>query len=293
MTVFFQQLVTSISIGGLYALLAVGYALIYSVFDFTNFAFGAVMMCGTFAGYFVRVKLNAPIILAIIVAIIAGIAVSVLTELVAYRPMRKKNANRLFLMISAMGMNIFITNLVLCTLGASLRKLPSGLESNMFKIGNVAVGIIDVISIITALVALAVLAYFLYKTRAGVAVRASAIDMSTAGLMGINVNRISLIVFVISGITAAIAGMFYGMKYAVYPSMGSAPANKAFIASVIGGLGSLPGAVIGGFFLGIMDTLVAAYISATYKDLFSFGIMIIVLMFLPNGLMGKGDQNKL
>ncbi len=293
MTVFFQQLVTSISIGGLYALLAVGYALIYSVFDFTNFAFGAVMMVATFAGYFARTLLDASVLVSTLAAIVAGVAISVLTELVAYKPMRKKNANRLFLMISAMGMNIFITNLALCILGASLRKLPSGLESNMFSIGTVQVGIIDAISIITALIALAVLAYFLYKTRSGIAVRASAIDMSTAGLMGINVNKISLTVFVISGITAAIAGMFYGMKYAVFPSMGSAPANKAFIASVIGGLGSLPGAVLGGFVLGVVETLVAAYISATYKDLFSFGIMIIVLMFMPNGLLGKGDQNKI
>jgi branched-chain amino acid transport system permease protein len=286
-----QQLINSVSVGGLYALLAVGYALIYSVFDFTNFAFGGIMMVSAFAGYFAS-EAGAGTIGAMIVAMLAGVLLSVAVELLAYRPMRKRNAKRLFLMISAMGVNIFLSNLFLCVFGANLRTLPSGFSSNTITIMDVQVGTVDIVAFITSAIALLILCFFLYKTRSGIAVRASAIDMSTAGLMGINVNRISLIVFVISGITAAISGMFFGMKYTVYPGMGSM-SNKAFIASVIGGLGSLPGAVLGGFVLGILETLVAGYISATYRDLFSFGAMIIVLMFMPNGLIGKGDQNKL
>ena len=195
-------------------------------------------------------------------------------------------------MISAMGVNIFLTNLYLSLFGANLRTLPSGFASNTVSIMNVQIGTVDIAAFLTSVVALAILSFFLYKTRPGITVRASAIDVSTAGLMGINVNRVSLIVFVISGTTAAIAGMFFGMKYTVYPGMG-AMSTKAFIASVIGGLGSLQGAVLGGFLLGILETLVAGYISATYRDLFSFGAMIIILMFMPNGLVGKGDQSKL
>ena len=153
-------------------------------------------------------------------------------------------------------------------------------------------GAIDLVALIVSLTALLILWGFLYKSRPGITVRASAIDMNTAGLMGINVNRVSLIVFVISGITAAIAGMFFGMKYTVYPAMGTI-SNKAFIASVIGGLGNLPGAVLGGFILGVLETLVSGYISATYRDFFSFLVMILVLMFMPNGLMGIGNQDKL
>lgn len=291
MTTFFQQFITSISVGGLYAMLAVGYALIYSVFDFTNFAFGGVMMVAAFSGYLVS-NSGLGTIPAMIAAIATGIVVSIGIELFAYRPMRKKNAKRLFLMISAMGVNIFLTNLYLSLFGANLRTLPSGFTSNTVSIMNVQIGTVDIVAFITSVVALAIMSFFLYKTRPGITVRASAIDVSTAGLMGINVNRISLIVFVISGTTAAIAGMFFGMKYTVYPGMG-AMSTKAFIASVIGGLGSLPGAVLGGFLLGILETLVAGYISATYRDLFSFGAMIIVLMFMPNGLIGKGDQSKL
>lgn len=292
MTQLFQQLITAVSIGGLYALLAVGYALIYSVFDFTNFAFGAVMMVSAFSGYYAT-QAGLSVIPATGVAVLAGMAISVLTELLAYRPMRKRNTKRLYLMISAMGINIFITNLFLCLFGANMRNLESGLAAKTISLGKgITVGTIDLLALGTSVIALTALTFFLYKTRAGVTVRASAIDMSTAGLMGINVNRVSLIVFLISGFTAAITGMFFGMKYTVFPAMGSI-SNKAFIASVIGGLGSLPGAVLGGFILGILETVVTAYISATYRDLFSFLTMIVVLMFLPNGLMGKGDQDKL
>lgn len=291
MSSILQQLITSISVGGLYALLAVGYALIYSVFDFTNFAFGAVMMVSAFSGYFLT-QLGLGAIPAMLAATAAGILLSVAVELLAYRPMRKKNANRLFLMISAMGVNIFITNLFLCLFGANLRTLPTGFSSDTITLGSVQLGTVDLYALCVSVVSLLLLSFFLYKTRPGITVRASAIDISTAGLMGINVNRVSLIVFVISGITAAIAGMFFGMKYTVYPAMGSI-STKAFIASVIGGLGSLPGAVLGGFILGVLETLVAGYISATYRDLFSFLAMILMLMFMPNGLVGKGDQNKL
>ncbi len=292
MTQLFQQLITAVSIGGLYALLAVGYALIYSVFDFTNFAFGAVMMVSAFSGYYAT-QAGLSVIPATGVAVLAGMAISVLTELLAYRPMRKRNTKRLYLMISAMGINIFITNLFLCLFGANMRNLESGLVTKTISLGKgITVGTIDLLALGTSVIALTALTFFLYKTRAGVTVRASAIDMSTAGLMGINVNRVSLIVFLISGFTAAITGMFFGMKYTVFPAMGSI-SNKAFIASVIGGLGSLPGAVLGGFILGILETVITAYISATYRDLFSFLTMIVVLMFLPNGLMGRGDQDKL
>lgn len=291
MATFLQQFITSLSVGGLYALLAVGYALIYSVFDFTNFAFGAVMMVSAFAGYFIS-ELGLGMFPAMIAATLAGVILSVVVELTAYRPMRKKNASRLFLMISAMGVNIFVTNLFLCLFGANMRSLPTGLTSNTIPLGSVQVGAIDLVALVVSLASLLVLWLFLYKSRPGITVRASAIDMSTAGLMGINVNRVSLIVFVISGITAAIAGMFFGMKYTVYPAMGTI-SNKAFIASVIGGLGSLPGAVLGGFILGVLETLVSGYISATYRDLFSFTTMVLVLMFMPNGLMGIGNQDKL
>lgn len=291
MSTFFQQIITGISVGGLYSLLAVGYALIYSVFSFTNFGFGGIMMMSAFGGYFaLRMGLSLP--LAFVAAAAVGISLSVITELLAYRPMRNRGASRLFLMISAMGVGIVVENSALLLFGANLRTMSTDMVSKSISLGRFQIGLVDFMALVVSCLSLAVLWWFLYKTRAGITVRASAIDMMTSGLMGVNVNRVSLIVFAISGITASIAGMFFGMKYTVYPAMGSI-STKAFIASVIGGLGSLPGAVVGGFVLGVMETFVAGYISSTYRDLISFLVMIIVLMFVPNGMFGKGSQEKL
>ena len=292
MSQFIQQLITGFSIGGIYALLAVGYSLIYSIFNFTNFSFGAIMMASAFAGYFAISALGLPVAAGVVFAIVFGALASVFVEFTAYRPMRQKNASRLFLMISAMGINMFIINLALVLLGANLRAFPIGITTKSFTIGSVSIGKVDVLALVISLVALGVLWFFLEKTKPGLAIRACSQDTSTAGLMGINVNKVSFMVFAISGATAAIAGIFFGIKYTVYPNLGDL-ATKAFIASVIGGLGSLPGAITGGVILGVLETMVAGYISSTYRDLFAFSFMVIMLLFLPNGLMGKHVQDKL
>lgn len=293
MNLLIQQLVTGLSIGAIYALLAVGYALIYSIFKFTNFAFGAIMMCAAYGAYFALEKLGSTsLMLALTGALVIGVAVSLATEIVAYRSLRKKNATRLFLMIAAMGVNICLTNLVTAVLGANVKILQVTWPFQSLVVGSIHIGALDIMSLICSLCILIVLWFFIERTKEGVAIRASAYDTSTADLMGINVNKVSLIVFAISGIAAAVAGTFLGMKYTVYPSMGSI-SNKAFISSVIGGLGSLPGAVLGGFILGVLETMVSGYISSSYRDLFSFGIMIIVMVFAPSGLLGKSTQDKL
>ncbi|OUO93828.1 branched-chain amino acid ABC transporter permease [Cloacibacillus sp. An23] len=292
-TLFIQQLVTGLSIGGIYALLAVGYALIYSIFKFTNFAFGAIMMCAAYGAYFMVHELGMTSLLSgLCGAIVVGVLVSVATEIVAYRSLRKMKASRLFLMISAMGVNILIQNFMTIMMSANLRSLNCDLPFRIFAMGKIRMGALDIFSLLVSLISLLVLWVFIDKTKYGIAIRASAHDTDTAGLMGINVDRISLIVFAISGITAAIAGTFTGMKYAVYPTLG-AISSKAFIASVIGGLGSLPGAVLGGFILGILETIISGYISSSYRDLFSFGVLIVVLIFLPNGILGNDTGDKL
>ena len=291
MEFFVQQLILGMSIGGIYALLAVGYALIFSVFSFTNFAFGGVLMVSAFSGYFVA-KAGLGIPLAFVASILAGIAISIVVELTAYRPMRRRGASRLFLMISAMGITIFIENMALQMFGANMRRLETGFTVDTITLGVYKVGKVDILSLVASCISLMIIWVYLYKTRSGISIRACATDTSTAGLMGLKVDRVSLLVFIISGVTAGIAGLFLGMKYSVRPAMGST-SNKAFISSVIGGLGSLPGAVVGGFILGILETIVSAYISVTFRDLFSYLIMIIVLMFLPNGILGKGTQDKI
>ena len=224
--------------------------------------------------------------------ILFGACISLLVEFIAYRPMRKKKAPRLFIMISAYGINMFIINLTLVLLGANLREFPISIGQTAFLVGNISIGKIDIIALIVSLISLLVLWIFLEKTTAGIAIRACSQDSSTAGLMGINGNKVSTMVFAISGVTAAVAGIFFGIKYTVYPNLGDL-ATKAFIASVIGGLGSLPGAITGGILLGVLETMVSGYISSTYRDLFAYGFMVVMLLFLPNGLMGKTSQDKL
>lgn len=292
MSIFMQQLVTGLSIGSVYALLAVGYALVYSIFDFTNFAFGALMMIGTYAAFYCISLLSFPLLAAVVVAMVVTALASILVELVAYRTMRAKRASRLYLMITAMGVNIFLQNLAIQTIGGGVKAFPSEWAKQVVSIGSVSLPMADILAGIVSVIMLVALWCFLYKSRLGLGIRASAFDTRTAGLMGLNVNMISLTVFAVSGITAGLAGVFYGMKYAVYPAMGGV-SNKAFIAAVIGGLGSLPGAVIGGVLLGLLETMVSAYVSTTFRDLFSYLALIVVLLFLPNGLLGKSVQDKL
>lgn len=294
MSFIIQQIITGLSIGGIYALLAVGYALIYSVFDFSNFAFGCVMMTSAFACYFCTTVWGIELFTSILISTAAGIILSLLIEFGAYRPIRRKGGDRLFLMITGMGVDLAVTNFATIMLGANARAITiRDFNMDAFQLGSVYLSKLDMFAMIIALVSLVVLYIFINKTRVGLGIRASAYSTSIAGIMGVNVNSISIVVFLISGITAGLGGIFCGMKYCVMPTIGTTPALKAFIASAIGGLGSLPGAVVGGLILGVLETFVSGFISSCYRDLFAYGLLILVLFFLPNGLMAKSKEDKL
>jgi branched-chain amino acid transport system permease protein len=291
LTLFLQQIVSGISIGAVYALLAVGYALVYSVYNFTNWAFDAFMVVGAFAAFYAIASFNLPVWAAILFAVGMTVLLSLLVETGAYRPLRMRNAPRLFMMISAMGANLTLINLINNLFGGAFRKFPEITTGTIF-LGEVAIGKMDLFAMLFSFVTLGLLWFFLQRTKAGLGIRASSLDTTTAGLMGINNNRVALLIFGITGILSATAGIFYGVKYAVYPYLGIVT-TKAMIASIIGGLGSLPGAVVGSLLLGVLETLISGYISSTYRDLFSFTFLILVLLFLPNGLMGARTQEKL
>lgn len=291
MTLFIQQVVSGLSIGAVYSLLAVGYALVYSVYNFTNWAFDAFMVAGAFAGFYAIASFFIPPVPAIALALLAAVILSVGVERIAYRPLRLRNAPRLFMMISAMGANLCIINLANLFFGGQFRKFPEIASGTIF-LGGVAVGKMDLFAAGFSAVALVILWLFLYRTRAGLGIRASAIDTLTASIMGINNDAVALMVFAISGVLSGSAGVFYGIKYAVYPYLGIVTL-KAMIASIIGGLGSLPGAVLGSLLLGVTETLVSGYISSVYRDLFSFSILVLILLFFPNGLLGNKDSEKL
>jgi branched-chain amino acid transport system permease protein len=232
-----------------------------------------------------------PFWLAAIISIILTVLLSVGVEKLAYSPLRVRKAPRLFMMISAMGVNLAIVNLMNKAFGGIFRKFPVDSVQPIF-VGGVSIGRMDLIAGLISFAVLALLWVFLYRTKWGLGIRASSIDLSTASLMGIDNNSVALIIFAITGVLSSVAGVFYGIKYAVFPLMGGVTI-KAMIASIVGGLGSLPAAIVGSMLLGVLETLVSGYISSSYRDLFSFSFLIIILLFFPNGLMGKSGDEKL
>ena len=293
MDLLIQQLINGISIGAIYSLLAVGYALVYSVYNFTNWAFDGFMAFGAFVGLTSIATLAMPFWAAVIISMLLTIALSVGSEKLAFQPLRNRKAPRLFMMISAMGVNLAIVNTINKVYTGQLRRFPIPDQwTRPMEIGRISVGRMDIFAAIIAFITLSILWIFLYRTKWGLGIRASSIDILTSSLMGINNNAVAFLIFGATGVLSSIAGVFYGIKYAVFPLMGVVTI-KAMIASIVGGLGSLPGAIVGSMILGVLETLVSGYISSSYRDLFSFAFLIIILLFFPNGLLGKEVGEKL
>lgn len=288
---FIQQIINGISIGAVYALIAVGYSLVYSVLSFSNFAQGEVLMIGAYIGFFAITLLRMPFSIAIIVATVGTGIVAILIEKIGYRPLRLRSSPLLYFMITAMGLSIFLQNFTIVTIGPNFRTYPDVITTKPFSIGEVYIGRLDLLIFVITIISLLILTWFIYRTKEGTAIRAASYNMRVASLMGINPDRIVSIVFFLAGATAGIGGMLFGIKYTVYPWMGILTI-KAFIAAVVGGLGSLPGAVVGAFLLGITETFVAGYVSSALRDLFSFALMILIIIIRPGGLMGVVTQEK-
>ena len=293
---FLQQLVNGLSIGSIYALMAVGYSLVYSIMNFSNFAHGSVIMLGAYFGYYALTLLGLPFGLAFFIAACGTALVAVLLERLAYKPLRDRRAPFLYFIITAMGASIFIDNSVIATIGPTpktfpFEKLPSYLQSGSIKLGSLDVGRIDIAMFVITAICLIALILFIDFTKMGKAIQATAYNMKASALMGINPSFVIILVFAIGGALAGIAGVLYGMKYQVYPQMSSITL-KSFIAAVFGGLGSLPGALLGSVLLALIETFVSGYLSTQYRDLFAFIILIAMLVIRPTGIMGKSSEEK-
>lgn len=272
--------------------MAVGYSLVYSIMNFSNFAHGGIIMLGAYFGYYSLTALKVPFALAMIIAALGAGFIALMCERLAYRPLRKRNAPSLYLIISAMGMSIFLENIVVATIGPTFKTYPQVYDPNPIMLGgNVALGRLDLSMFIVSAISLGILVFIIEKTKIGLAIRAASYSDRASTLMGVNVNTVIMTIFLIGGVLAGIAGVFFGMKYTVYPQIGNITL-KSFIAAVFGGLGSLPGAVIGSVLLGIIEALVSGLVSSTYRDLVSFTLLILVLVIHPSGLMGKTTVDK-
>ena len=291
MAQFLQQMVNGLSIGSVYALMAVGYSLVYSVMNFSNFAHGGVIMFGAYFGFYAITLLKLPFPAAFVLAFVGTALLAVLIERIAYKPLRERKAPFLYFIISAMGASIFLENIIIATIGPTFRTYPDVFGRSSISIGLVSIGRLDLIMFAVSAVCLTGLVLFVEKTKIGRAIQASAYNMKAAALMGVNTDRVVMIVFALGGMLAGIAGVFFGMKYTVYPQIGNIT-TKSFVAAVFGGLGSLPGAVLGSVLLGVIETLVAGYLSSQFRDLIAFVILIGVLIFRPTGIMGKTTEDK-
>lgn len=288
---FLQQLVTGVSVGGIYALLATGYSLIYSLLDFSNWAHGEVAMIGAYMALVVSSTLGLPFFLAVVAGILGAALFSYLNERVAYRRIRHNNSPNMFLMIAAMGLSTVYQQTANLIFSGKYQQYNFRLPVSTIQLGNMYLGVLDMVSLVITAVILIGLIYLINKTQFGLNVRAIATNSYAARVLGVQVDKSIASVFLLAGGLAGVAGVLYGMKYNVFPTMGNV-GLKAFIASVIGGLGSVPGAIVGAVVLGVIETLVSAYVSSSLRDFFSFALLIVLLLVKPSGLFGVDVQDK-
>ncbi len=291
--IFFEHLVNGVTVGGLYALIALGYTMVYGVLQFINFAHGEVFMIGAFVGYLVFNWLQpaagaipwVAVISAFTIAMLASAGLGMLIERLAYRPLRQ--APRLAPLITAIGISLCLQNLVMLTIGKAPKTYPPIFSQEGLVFGEVTVSHIKIFIIGSAVVLMILLHFFITRTRMGTALRAVSLDQRAASLMGISVNRMISLTFGIGSALGAAAGVLVGLYYGqISFFMGYGAGLKAFTAAVLGGIGNIPGAMMGGFLLGIFEAI-GGGINSQYQNAIAFVVLIIVLTIRPSGLLGE------
>ena len=300
MTEFFQQLINGLALGSILALIALGYTMVYGILRFINFAHGDVFMLGAFAGLYLAPVIGRiwplPSVTGGIVLLITAMAIcaalGVFIERFAYRPLRRQP--KLTVLITAIGVSLFLENGGQFIFGAAPQRFPEILPVlPLAKVGGLSFNSNQIVVIVVTALLLVALRFIVLKTRMGRAMRAVAFNPEAAALMGVNTNVIVSFTFALGSALAAAAGILFAINYpSIDPLMGIMPGLKAFVAAVLGGIGNLPGAALGGMIIGITETLVSGYISSTYRDAIAFAVLILILMFKPSGLLGKKEVDK-
>ncbi len=291
MSLFFQTLISGLNLGSIYALIALGYTMVYGIAKMLNFAHGDVIMIGAYSVIVTVSSLGLPPALAILIGIVFCALLGVAIEFLAYKPLRK--ASSLAVLITAIGVSYFLQNIAQLIFGTQQLAFPKIINLSPIKIGSVQIDGITLVTLCVTAVIMVLLTLFINFTKIGKAMRAVSEDKEAAELMGISTNRTISITFAIGSALAMIASLFYGATYTyIKPTTGSMPGIKAFTAAVFGGIGSIPGAMLGGIMLGIIEQYAKAYISTTMSDAIVFGVLILVLLVKPTGLLGKKISEK-
>ncbi|MGB3275272.1 MAG: branched-chain amino acid ABC transporter permease [Castellaniella sp.] len=294
-----QQFINGVTVGGIYALIALGYTMVYGVLKMINFAHGDLCILGAFiglttltSGVFAGLPTPLLLVLAFLIAMILVAVVGTLLDQFAYKPLRK--AHRLSAVVSALGASMLIENGIMLIWSPNVQVFPNNLLPNItWQIGGAYLSFVQLLIIFCAFLLMASLYFFVHHTRLGTAIRATAIDQDAARLMGINVNRVIAMVFIIGPVLGAIGGLFVGLYYRqTFFTMGWSYGLNAFIAAIIGGIGNIPGAMLGGLVLGLFNAFAAGYISSSWQDAITFALLIGILLVRPSGLLGERVAEK-
>ncbi len=292
---FIQQFINGVNLGSVYALVAIGLTMVYGILRLINFAHGDLMMWGAYLALAIITTSFLPLGAAVLLPMLVIGLVGMLVERVAYRPLR--GAPEVAMLITSLGVSSLMQNAMIMTITAQPRsfRLPGGLNQ-LQRIGNVSFSMLDVLTVALALVLMLGLSLFVRRTRLGIAMRASAENLRAAHLMGININQVVATAFFIGSALAGVAGFLWAAKYStVEPFMGFLPGLKAFVAAVIGGIGVIPGAVLGGFLLGFAEVFFVGFLPPAYsgyRDAFVFALLLVVLLIRPNGILGTSTEER-
>ncbi|MBR5582500.1 MAG: branched-chain amino acid ABC transporter permease [Phascolarctobacterium sp.] len=288
---FCQQLINGISLGSIYALIALGYTMIYGIIKLINFAHGDIYMIGAYFGFFATTQLGVGFIPAIIIAMAGAAVVGIIIERIAYRPMR--NAPRIAILITAIGVSFLLEYGMILFVSPQPRTFPAVFTPSVYHMGPLVANSQQLVILISAIILMVTLSYIVNSTKAGKAMRAVSFDADAARLMGINIDKVISMTFALGSALAAAGGVLVGVYYnSIDPLMGMMPGLKAFVAAVLGGIGIIPGAMMGGIILGVVEAMVSGFLSSTFRDAAAFGILILILLYKPAGLLGKNIREK-